>query len=54
LRHRGGGFFDHLLRNAESYGLKWNYGRENPVRAGLIKLGVAAGVSPAENQNFQT
>jgi putative transposase len=31
------GFFDHLLRNDESYGQKWNYVRENPVRAGLVK-----------------
>jgi putative transposase len=30
------GFFDHLLRNAESYGEKWRYVRENPVRAGLV------------------
>ena len=30
------GFFDHLLRNDESYGQKWNYVRENPVRAGLV------------------
>ena len=30
------GFFDHLLRNDESYGNKWNYVRENPVRAGLV------------------
>ena len=30
------GFFDHLLRSAESYGQKWNYVRENPVRAGLV------------------
>jgi REP element-mobilizing transposase RayT len=30
------GFFDHLLRNDESYGEKWNYVRENPVRAGLV------------------
>jgi REP element-mobilizing transposase RayT len=29
------GFFDHLLRNDESYGEKWNYVRDNPVRAGL-------------------
>jgi putative transposase len=27
------GFFDHLLRSDESYGQKWNYVRENPVRA---------------------
>jgi putative transposase len=31
------GFFDHLLRNDESYSQKWNYVRENPVRAGLVK-----------------
>ena len=31
------GFFDHLLRNDESYSQKWNYVRENPVRAGLAK-----------------
>jgi REP element-mobilizing transposase RayT len=30
------GFFDHLLRNDESYGGKWNYVRDNPVRAGLV------------------
>jgi len=30
------GFFDHVLRNAESYAQKWNYVRENPVRAGLV------------------
>jgi len=30
------GFFDHVLRNDESYGNKWNYVRENPVRAGLV------------------
>lgn len=29
------GFFDHLLRSGESYGEKWNYVRQNPVRAGL-------------------
>jgi REP element-mobilizing transposase RayT len=27
------GFFDHLLRSDESYAEKWNYVRENPVRA---------------------
>lgn len=31
------GFFDHVLRNDESYGQKWNYVRDNPVRAGLVK-----------------
>jgi len=29
------GFFDHLLRTEESYAQKWDYVRENPVRAGL-------------------
>jgi putative transposase len=29
------GFFDHVLRNSESYGEKWNYVRLNPVRAGF-------------------
>jgi REP element-mobilizing transposase RayT len=31
------GFFDHILRTNESYGEKWNYVRNNPVRAGLVK-----------------
>ena len=31
------GFFDHVLRSNESYAQKWNYVRENPVRAGLVK-----------------
>jgi len=30
-------FFDHVLRSNESYSEKWNYVRENPVRAGLVK-----------------
>ena len=30
------GFFDHVLRSSESYSEKWNYVRENPVRAGLV------------------
>ena len=30
-------FFDHVLRSSESYGQKWDYVRENPVRAGLVK-----------------
>jgi putative transposase len=30
------GFFDHILRNDESYSQKWEYVRENPVRAGLV------------------
>ena len=29
-------FFDHVLRTSESYGEKWNYVRDNPVRAGLV------------------
>ncbi len=29
------GFFDHVLRDAESYAQKWHYVRDNPVRAGL-------------------
>jgi putative transposase len=31
------GFFDHVLRSAESYSQKWNYVRENPVRARLVE-----------------
>jgi REP element-mobilizing transposase RayT len=30
-------FFDHVLRSSESYSQKWNYVKENPVRAGLVK-----------------
>jgi len=30
------GFFDRLIRNTESYAQKWDYVRENPVRAGLV------------------
>jgi putative transposase len=30
------GFFDHLLRKQESYAQKWDYVRQNPVRAGLV------------------
>jgi putative transposase len=29
-------FFDHVIRNGESYSEKWNYVRENPVRASLV------------------
>jgi len=32
-----GGFFDHLLRSAESYSEKWDYVQKNPVRAGLVE-----------------
>jgi len=31
------GFFDHVLRSDESYSQKWNYVRENLMRAGFIK-----------------
>jgi putative transposase len=31
------GFFDHLLRSAQSYSEKWHYVRENRVRAGLAE-----------------
>jgi putative transposase len=31
------GFFDHVLRSNESYAEKWEYVRQNPVRAGLVK-----------------
>jgi REP-associated tyrosine transposase len=31
------GFFDHVLRSDESYEQKWEYVRDNPVRAGLRK-----------------
>jgi REP element-mobilizing transposase RayT len=31
------GFFDHLLRHEESYGEKWEYVRQNPVRTGLVR-----------------
>jgi putative transposase len=31
------GFFDHVLRNAESYSEKWDYVRMNPVRAHLCR-----------------
>lgn len=31
------GVFDHVLQSDESYSEKWNYVRENPVRAGLAK-----------------
>ena len=29
-------FFDHILRSDESYTQKWDYVRENPVRAGFV------------------
>jgi REP element-mobilizing transposase RayT len=30
-------FFDHVLRSGESYAQKWDYVRNNPVRAGLVE-----------------
>ncbi len=30
-------FFDHLLRSDESYASKWEYVRDNPIRAGLAR-----------------
>jgi REP-associated tyrosine transposase len=30
------GFFDHVMRNDESMSQKWEYIRQNPVRAGLV------------------
>jgi len=30
------GFFDHVLRNAGAYAAKWDYVRNNPLRAGLV------------------
>ena len=30
-------FFDHLMRSHESYAEKWEYVRQNPVRAGLVE-----------------
>ena len=29
-------FFDHVLRSSESYSQKWDYVRDNPLRAGLV------------------
>lgn len=29
-------YFDHVLRSGESYSEKWNYVRDNPVRAALV------------------
>ena len=31
------GFFDHILRSEDSYSEKWDYVRDNPVRAALVK-----------------
>jgi len=31
------GFFDHVLRSEESYSEKWEYVRDNPIRASLCE-----------------
>jgi putative transposase len=36
LPHWQKGFFDHVIRHSESYSEKWEYVRQNPVRAGLV------------------
>jgi len=41
------GFFDHIVRSDESYAEKWNYVRNNPVRAGLV---ATAGQWPYEGE----
>jgi REP-associated tyrosine transposase len=33
------GFFDHVLRSGDSYSQKWDYVRDNPVRAGWSEVG---------------
>jgi putative transposase len=30
-------FFDHVLRSSDSYEEKWDYVRNNPIRAGLTE-----------------
>lgn len=37
MPHWQPGFFDHLLRHQDSYSSKWEYVRQNPVRAGLVE-----------------
>ena len=32
------GFFDHILRSDESMAQKWEYVRDNPVRAGFVRI----------------
>jgi REP element-mobilizing transposase RayT len=36
MPHWQPGFFDRLLRSSDSYSAKWEYVRNNPVRAGLV------------------
>jgi putative transposase len=45
--HWQAGFFDHLIRHSESYGAKWEYVSQNPVRAGLV---VVAGDWPWQGE----
>ncbi len=35
--HWQDGFFDHVLRQQESYDAKWEYVKLNPVRGGLVE-----------------
>jgi putative transposase len=35
--HWQDGFFDHVMRNADSYSEKWDYVRMNPIRKGLCE-----------------
>ena len=32
------GFFDHILRSDESMAQKWEYVRDNPIRAGFVRI----------------
>ena len=43
------GFFDHVLRSGESYSQKWQYVRDNPIRAGLVS---AVGKWPFSGEVF--
>jgi len=38
LQHCGNANSSITFRSAESYGEKWNYVRDNPVRAGLVSM----------------
>ena len=37
MPHWQPGFFDHVIRQSESYAEKWEYVRQNPARAGLAE-----------------
>ena len=45
------GFFDHVLRSAESYSQKWEYVRMNPVRAGLCDEAGAMAISGRDREH---